>query len=58
MTLKKPLKPADCLIVEDAPTVIRAVKRVGSRRWRWRRATRWRSWRTPIASCESLRPEK
>ena len=26
---KKPLKPADCLIVEDAPTVIREVKRVG-----------------------------
>ena len=26
---KKPLKPADCLVVEDAPTVIREVKRVG-----------------------------
>ena len=27
--VKKPLKPADCLIVEDAPTVIREVKRIG-----------------------------
>jgi beta-phosphoglucomutase len=27
--LKKPLKPADCLIVEDAPTVIRRVKAIG-----------------------------
>jgi beta-phosphoglucomutase len=27
--MKKPLKPADCLIVEDAPTVIREVKRIG-----------------------------
>ncbi|MEA2709189.1 MAG: beta-phosphoglucomutase [Phycisphaerales bacterium] len=26
---KKPLKPADCLIVEDAPTVIREVKKIG-----------------------------
>ena len=26
---RRPLKPADCLIVEDAPTVIREVKRVG-----------------------------
>jgi beta-phosphoglucomutase len=26
---KKPLKPADCLVVEDAPTVIRAVKAIG-----------------------------
>jgi beta-phosphoglucomutase len=26
---KRPLKPADCLIVEDAPIVIREVKRVG-----------------------------
>lgn len=26
---KKPLKPQDCLIVEDAPTVIRAVKAIG-----------------------------
>ena len=26
---RKPLKPADCLIVEDAPTVIREVKRIG-----------------------------
>jgi beta-phosphoglucomutase len=26
---RKPLKPADCLIVEDAPTVIHEVKRVG-----------------------------
>ena len=27
--LKKPLKPAECLVVEDAPTVIRAVKAAG-----------------------------
>jgi beta-phosphoglucomutase len=27
--LPKPLKPADCLVVEDAPTVIRSVKAVG-----------------------------
>ena len=27
--LKKPLKPADCLVVEDAPTVIRSVKAAG-----------------------------
>lgn len=27
--IKKPLAPADCLVVEDAPTVIRAVKAVG-----------------------------
>jgi beta-phosphoglucomutase len=27
--LPKPLKPADCLVVEDAPTVIRSVKSVG-----------------------------
>jgi HAD superfamily hydrolase (TIGR01509 family) len=27
--MKKPLTPADCLVVEDAPTVIRAVKAVG-----------------------------
>ena len=26
---RRPLKPADCLIVEDAPTVIREVKKVG-----------------------------
>jgi beta-phosphoglucomutase-like phosphatase (HAD superfamily) len=26
---KRSLKPADCLIVEDAPTVIREVKRIG-----------------------------
>ena len=26
---RKPLKPADCLIVEDAPTVIHQVKRIG-----------------------------
>src|SRR5688500_2938115 len=26
---KRPLKPADCLIVEDAPTVIREVKKLG-----------------------------
>ena len=26
---KKPLAPADCLVVEDAPTVIRSVKSVG-----------------------------
>jgi beta-phosphoglucomutase len=26
---KKPLTPADCLVVEDAPTVIRSVKAVG-----------------------------
>ena len=26
---RRPLKPADCLIVEDAPTVIREVKRIG-----------------------------
>ncbi len=26
---KRPLKPADCLIVEDAPTVIREVKKIG-----------------------------
>ena len=26
---KKPLAPADCLVVEDAPTVIRSVKAVG-----------------------------
>lgn len=29
MKLKEPLSPADCLIVEDAPTVIRSVKAVG-----------------------------
>ena len=29
LSVKKALKPADCLIVEDAPTVIREVKRVG-----------------------------
>lgn len=27
--IRKPLKPADCLVVEDAPTVIRSVKAVG-----------------------------
>jgi beta-phosphoglucomutase len=27
--IKKPLKPADCLVVEDAPTVIRSVKAAG-----------------------------
>lgn len=27
--IKKPLAPADCLIIEDAPTVIREVKKVG-----------------------------
>ena len=27
--IKKPLAPADCLVVEDAPTVIRSVKAVG-----------------------------
>jgi beta-phosphoglucomutase-like phosphatase (HAD superfamily) len=27
--LPRPLKPADCLIIEDAPTVIRSVKAVG-----------------------------
>ena len=27
--LPRPLKPADCLVVEDAPTVIRSVKAVG-----------------------------
>jgi beta-phosphoglucomutase-like phosphatase (HAD superfamily) len=27
--VKRDLKPADCLIVEDAPTVIRSVKAVG-----------------------------
>jgi beta-phosphoglucomutase len=27
--LKKPLTPADCLIVEDAPSVIKSVKKVG-----------------------------
>jgi HAD superfamily hydrolase (TIGR01509 family) len=27
--VRKPLKPADCLVVEDAPTVIRSVKAVG-----------------------------
>ena len=27
--MKRPLKPADCLIIEDAPTVIRSVKKVG-----------------------------
>jgi beta-phosphoglucomutase len=27
--LKEPLAPADCLIVEDAPTVVRSVKKVG-----------------------------
>ncbi len=26
---RQPLQPADCLIVEDAPTVIRSVKAVG-----------------------------
>jgi HAD superfamily hydrolase (TIGR01509 family) len=26
---KKPLKPADCLVVEDAPTVVKSVKAVG-----------------------------
>jgi beta-phosphoglucomutase len=29
LKLARPLKPADCLIVEDAPTVIRSVKAVG-----------------------------
>ncbi len=29
LKLPRPLKPADCLVVEDAPTVIRAVKAVG-----------------------------
>jgi len=29
MKLKEPLKPSDCLIVEDAPAVIRSVKQVG-----------------------------
>lgn len=29
LKLAKPLKPADCLVVEDAPTVIRSVKAVG-----------------------------
>jgi beta-phosphoglucomutase len=29
MKLKEPLEPADCLIVEDAPAVIRSVKAVG-----------------------------
>lgn len=29
LKLAKPLKPADCLVVEDAPTVIRSVKSVG-----------------------------
>jgi beta-phosphoglucomutase len=29
LKLPRPLKPADCLIVEDAPTVIRSVKAVG-----------------------------
>jgi HAD superfamily hydrolase (TIGR01509 family) len=29
MKLKEPLAPADCLIVEDAPAVIRSVKAVG-----------------------------
>jgi beta-phosphoglucomutase len=29
MKLKDPLKPADCLVVEDAPTVIASVKRAG-----------------------------
>jgi beta-phosphoglucomutase len=29
LSVKKPLKPADCLIVEDAPTVIHEVKRIG-----------------------------
>jgi beta-phosphoglucomutase len=27
--IKRPLKPADCLVVEDAPTVIRSVKQAG-----------------------------
>jgi HAD superfamily hydrolase (TIGR01509 family) len=27
--IRKPLAPADCLVVEDAPTVIRSVKAVG-----------------------------
>lgn len=26
---RRPLKPADCLVVEDAPSVVRAVKKVG-----------------------------
>jgi phosphoglycolate phosphatase len=26
---RKPLKPAECLVIEDAPSVIRAVKKVG-----------------------------
>lgn len=29
LKLPRPLKPADCLVVEDAPTVIRAVKSAG-----------------------------
>ena len=29
LKLPRPLKPADCLVVEDAPTVIRSVKAVG-----------------------------
>ena len=29
MKLDKPLRPSDCLIVEDAPTVIRSVKAIG-----------------------------
>ena len=29
MKLDKPLKPSDCLIVEDAPAVIRSVKKEG-----------------------------
>ena len=29
LKLKKPLEPADCLVIEDAPTVIRSVKASG-----------------------------
>ena len=29
LKLPRPLKPEDCLVVEDAPTVIRSVKSVG-----------------------------
>jgi beta-phosphoglucomutase len=29
LKLPRPLKPADCLVIEDAPTVIRSVKAVG-----------------------------